>query len=91
MTGRTALLMLSNPDADHDGPTLDDLSAIEAEAPLIDAELAWLDAELSLLNAAERGGPSPLDWRRLRRAEARVIRESFAFVARTTPGVRRAA
>ena len=49
--------------------------------PLIEAELAWLDAEIRLMDADERGGPTELDWRRLRRAEAQVIRETFAHVA----------
>ena len=74
-----------------DGPTVTDLAAIEAEQPLLDAELTWLDTEISLLDAAERGGPTPLDWRRVRRAEAAVIRESFAFVASTIPARHRAA
>jgi len=77
-----------------DEPTPEDLAAIEAEQPLIEAELDWLDAEITLLDADERGGPSPLDWRRFRRAEARVIRETFADVAarRTgSPDPRRAA
>ncbi|MGI8446643.1 MAG: DUF6284 family protein [Streptosporangiaceae bacterium] len=52
-------------------PTAADLAAIEAEWPLIDAELALLDEEIRRLSAA--GGPSPLDWRRLRRAERRVL------------------
>jgi hypothetical protein len=68
----------------HLEPTAADLAAIETEAPLIDAELLWLDAEISMLDADERGGPTELDWRRLRRAEARVIRETFAHVARRT-------
>jgi hypothetical protein len=74
-------------------PTTADLAAIETETPLIDAEQAWLAAEISMLNADERGGPTELDWRRLRRAEARVIRETFAHVARLTtrPTPRRAA
>jgi hypothetical protein len=77
---------------DHE-PTAADLAAIATEQPLIDAELAWLDAEIAMLNADDRGGPTALDWRRLRRAEARVIRETFAHVARRTtrPGPRRAA
>lgn len=77
-----------------DEPTPDDLAAIEAERPLIAAELDWLDAEITLLSADERGGPSALDWRRFRRAEARVIRETFAHVVacRTgSPDPRRAA
>ncbi len=56
---------------DDQEPTADDLAAIEAEWPLIDAELAELDASIRVLMAD--GGPSPLDWRRLRRAERRVL------------------
>ena len=67
-----------------DGPTSADLAAIEAETSLIAAELDWLDAEITMLHADERGGPSQLDWRRLRRAEAAVIRETFIHVARST-------
>ena len=52
-------------------PTRADLAAIEAEWPLIEAELAVLDAQIRMLAAA--GGPSPLDWRRLRRAEHQVL------------------
>lgn len=71
-------------------PTEAELAAIEVEWPLIAAELDLLDAEISLLHAADRGGPSPLDWRRLRRAEARVIRAA-AVVARPRTGRRRVA
>ena len=74
------------PHTHTDEPTAADLAAIERESPLIDAEMAWLDAEISMLDADERGGPSELDWRRLRRSEARVIRETFAYVARRVPG-----
>jgi hypothetical protein len=56
---------------DDEEPTAAALAAIEAEWPLIDAELAVLDAQIRALTAA--GGPSPLDWRRLRRAERRVL------------------
>src|SRR5688500_10182213 len=66
-------------DADPEGPTETDLAAIEREESLIGAEMALLDAEIRALTAP--GGPSPLDWRRLRRAEHRVLREMFAFVA----------
>jgi Family of unknown function (DUF6284) len=52
-------------------PTAADLAAIDAEWPLIGAELDVLDAEITMLAAA--GGPSPLDWRRLRRAERRAL------------------
>jgi hypothetical protein len=52
-------------------PTASELAAIEAEWPVIEAELALLDAQIAALSAA--GGPSRLDWRRLRRAERQVI------------------
>jgi hypothetical protein len=48
------------------------MASIEREWPLIAAELDLLDAEILILSAI--GGPSPLDWRRLRRAEQRVMR-----------------
>jgi hypothetical protein len=67
-------------------PAAADLAAIETEASLINAELAWLAAEIAILDSDERGGPKDLDWRRLRRAEARVIRETFAYVAVRRPG-----
>ncbi|WP_433299668.1 DUF6284 family protein [Actinoplanes sp. CA-030573] len=63
-------------------PTDGDLSAIEAEWPLIEAELSVLDAEIANIYAAEHGGPSPLDWRRLRRAEGRVVRVAAELAAR---------
>lgn len=66
-------------EADPAGPSEEDLARIEREWPLIEAELAWLDAEIHALTAA--GGPTPLDWRRLRRAEQRVLRAAFEFVA----------
>jgi hypothetical protein len=71
------------------GPTSAELAVIEGEWPLIEAELAVLDAEIAMLYAADRGGPSPLDWRRLRRAEARVTRT--AADAASLRGSRRAA
>lgn len=52
-------------------PGAADLAAIEAEWPLIEAELGLLDAEIMAVSAP--AGPSPLDWRRLRRAEHRVL------------------
>ncbi|MEU8182969.1 DUF6284 family protein [Micromonospora sp. NPDC049047] len=71
-------------------PTVADLAAIDAEWPLIAAELDLLDAEITLLYAEDHGGPSRLDWRRLRRAEARVTRAATeTTVTRTDP--RRAA
>jgi len=71
-----------------DGPTSLDLNAIEAEWPLIEAELSVLDAEIANIYAADNGGPSPLDWRRLRRAEARVTRVAAELAAR--PAARKA-
>jgi hypothetical protein len=56
---------------DDEEPTAADLAAIEAEWPLIEAELAVLDAQIRALTAA--GERSPLDWRRLRRAERQVL------------------
>ncbi|MFC4146815.1 DUF6284 family protein [Micromonospora mangrovi] len=67
-------------------PTAADLAAIEAEWPLIAAELDMLDAEITLLYAEDHGGPTALDWRRLRRAEARVTRAAADLTTRTTPG-----
>ena len=69
-------------------PTPAALSAIEAEWPLIEAELSVLDAEITLIYAADHGGPTPLDWRRLRRAEARVTRVAADLAVR--PAARKA-
>ncbi|RBQ04478.1 hypothetical protein DQE82_28810 [Micromonospora sp. LHW51205] len=66
-------------------PTAADLAAIESEWPLIAAELDVLDAEITMLYAEDHGGPSPLDWRRLRRAEARVTRAATFLSTRTDP------
>ena len=52
-------------------PTAADLDAIEAEWPVVEAELAVLDAEISALTTP--GGPSPLDRRRVRRAQRRLL------------------
>jgi hypothetical protein len=67
------------PIPDDAGPTADELAAIERQWPLIEAELALVDAEIRMLTA--ESGPSPLDWRRLRRAEQRVMREAIALAA----------
>jgi hypothetical protein len=64
-----------------DGPSPTDLAAIEFEWPLIAAELDVLDAEIALLYAEDRGGPTPMDWRRLRRAEARVTKTAAELAA----------
>ena len=67
-------------------PTAAELAAIDVEWPLIDAELAVMDAEIRALSAA--GGPSPLDWRRLRRAERRVLAARVRLAAvPDVPGV----
>ena len=63
-------------------PTAADVAAITAEWPLIEAEMDLLDADIRLINAADQGGPTPLDWRRLRRAEARVTRAAAELAAR---------
>ena len=65
-----------------DEPSASELDASEAEWPLIAADLDVLDAEIAIINAADRGGPTVLDWRRLRRAEARVTRVAAELVAR---------
>ncbi|MFI7574295.1 DUF6284 family protein [Micromonospora sp. NPDC049497] len=65
-------------------PTAADVAAIEVEWPLIAAELDVLDAEITMLYAEDHGGPTALDWRRLRRAEARVTRAAAEVSTRTT-------
>jgi Family of unknown function (DUF6284) len=67
-----------------DGPTAAELDAIEAEWPLIAAELDVLDAEIHLICADDHGGPTALDWRRLRRAEARATRVAAELAAQPT-------
>jgi uncharacterized protein DUF6284 len=71
------------------GPSAAELAAIEAEWPLIEADLALLDAQIRALSA--EGGPSPLDWRRLRRAQRQVLAASLRLAGRPsaerTPGV----
>jgi hypothetical protein len=61
-----------------DEPTPEDLDLIEREWPLIEAEIALVEAEIRVLTAA--GGPTALDWRRLRRAEHRVLRQAVRVV-----------
>lgn len=68
--------------AELDEPAAADLAAIDQEWPLIAAELDLLDAEIAMLYAEDRGGPTALDWRRVRRAEAAVTRAAET-VART--------
>jgi hypothetical protein len=74
--------MLHTAGPDAEGPSPHELAAIEDEWPVIEAGIAVVDAEIALLVAADRGGPTPLDWRRLRRAEARVTRAAAELAAR---------
>ena len=74
--------MFSLTDSDLPEPTADDLAAIEDEWPRIAAEIDLVDAEIAYINAADHGGPTVLDWRRLRRAEARVTRVAAELAAR---------
>jgi hypothetical protein len=66
-------------------PTAAELDAIEAEWPLIAAELDLLDAEVAVLLAGHRA--SLLDWRRVRRAEQRIVAVSRELSA--TPAARK--
>ncbi|MER7003566.1 DUF6284 family protein [Dactylosporangium sp. NPDC000555] len=66
-----------------DGPSPEDLAAIEVERPLIEAEVLLLDAEIRLILADPE--PSALDWRRMRRAEALVRRELQKLHNRIVP------
>jgi hypothetical protein len=69
-------------DRTNDGPTPADLAEIDDEWPLIAAELALVDAEITALNAI--GGPTDLNRRRIRRAEAEVTRQAVALATRHT-------
>ncbi len=91
----TRLVVPGQPDADsapelpeHE-PTAAELAAIEAEWPLIEAELSVLDAQIRILTAT--GGLSALDWRRLRRAERRVLVARRALLAPAADVVRQVA
>lgn len=89
----TLMMRDTRDESTPEGPTAEDLAAIDAEWTLIDAELALLDAEIRALYTV--GGPSPLDRRRIRRAEDRVLRTAAALAlpAHTArvPGLPRAA
>jgi hypothetical protein len=63
-------------------PTPEALAAIEAAWPLIEADMDVLDAEIAVINAADHGGPTELDWRRLRRAEARALAVAAELASR---------
>ncbi|MGI5138185.1 DUF6284 family protein [Streptomyces sp. CA-106110] len=63
-------------------PTAAELDAIERELPLISAEVELLDVQIALLDRT----PSPLDARRLRRAQNRVLAEWAALANRVPSG-----
>ena len=70
-------------------PTAAEIAAIEREWPLIVAKLAVVDAEIAVASAD--GAASPMDVRRLRKAE-RAARDAAAQVlARRTRRSRRTA
>lgn len=58
-------------DLDATEPSGADLAAIEREWPVIEAEIEELDAWIQVLIADRH--VSKLDWRRLRRAQRRVL------------------
>ena len=64
------------------GPSPRDLSAIEAEWPLIAAELEVLDAQIACVTLG--GQVSELDVRRVRRAQRRVLEVSREMADRET-------
>jgi hypothetical protein len=64
----------------YEEPSADALAAIEREWSLIQAEIDLIDVEIKLLTAT--GGPSEADWRRLRHAIRRVLREAAALATR---------
>ena len=61
-------------------PTPAHLDAIEREQRLLEAELALVDAEIRFLTAQPK--PTQLDWRRLRHAQNRVLREMVTLLER---------
>jgi hypothetical protein len=64
---------------DDEGPTDEELATLVAEEPLIAAGIALVDAQIRALTA--EGGPTALDLLRVRRARARVARETAAYAA----------
>lgn len=69
---------------DDQEPTDAELAAIEAESPQIEADLALLDAQIRVLTAD--GGPTQIDWRRLRRAVRQVLAARQRVSAPATSG-----
>lgn len=79
-------------EVEPNGPTNEELAAIEAEWPLIEAEMAVVDAEVRLITAEPH--PTELDRRRLRRAERELARIAVELVTRSersNPSIRIAA
>lgn len=76
-------------DPDEQGPSPENLNAIEREWPLIEAEMELVRAEVRVLTAEP--APSANEWRRLRLAERRVLHEAAVLVARLTESFDRAA
>ncbi|MFF4972699.1 DUF6284 family protein [Streptomyces sp. NPDC001083] len=67
--------------ADWNEPTDAELSAIEAEMPLILADVDLIDAQITAMDHA----PNDVDARRVRRALARVLAE-YRVLANHTAG-----
>jgi hypothetical protein len=63
------------------GPAVGELADIEDEWPLIEAELAVVEAEIAVLVASDEAS-CEWAWRRLRRAQGRVLREAAAHASR---------
>ena len=82
--------MTTNDLADLDGPTDREMAELLDEEALIEAGVNLVDAEILILRAYPN--PTALDWHRMRRAEALVMRELIKFRARReTPAARLAA
>ena len=78
----TTMLPAQNPNENDAEPTADELDAIEAEWPVIAAELDLLDAQITAVTAGRSA--SLLDWRRVRRAEHRVMAVSRELAGKTS-------
>jgi hypothetical protein len=81
-TAPTAPINITEPTEQRE-PTATELAAIDHEMPLIEAELAVVTAEIGIIRAGYRA--SELDWRRLRRAQHRVLRAAAALASTTIP------
>jgi hypothetical protein len=81
-TASPAPTRLTDPTEERE-PTAAELAAIEYERPLIEAELAVVNAEIEIIRAGN--GAGELAWRRLRRAQHRVLRAAAALAPTGTP------